>query len=133
MNSRKYLRNNHDLCIHSIPHLLTNKSTVDVSAKPQTLNSIWSHERAESIWNISSGRDSVGGNVRKIPLRSPCIDVLAIRIQRELSAIVVANMRIHAEETVQFSIILRFAARHSENDLRLSILAQTQSELLAVV
>ena len=130
-NSRKYFRSNQNLFTHPIPYILTNKRTGGVFGKPQTLLSIWSHELAKCSSNVGVG---VGGNEQLTLVASPCIDVLAVAVQHELSAIVDARPRVLAEGTiVQFSIILRFAVCHSENDLRAGIVPHSDTKLFAIV
>ena len=91
--------------------------------------SIWSHELAESSFNVGVG---VGGLKRKILVSSPCIDEIVVD-QFEFSAIVGAEPGIIAEGTiVQFSIILRFAVCHSENDLRAAIVLNKDTEQMVV-
>ena len=129
MNSRRHLRSNQDLFALPVPHILTDKRTGGVFAKPQALLSIWSHKLAESSSNIGVGVD---GFERKILVSTSCIDEIAVG-QPEFPAIIGAETGILAEGTiVQFSIILRFAVCHSENDLRAAIVPNNDIELMAI-
>ena len=121
---------NQDLFTHPVPHILTNRCIGGVSAsgKPQTCFSIFSHELAESSSNVGVG---VGGLERRILVSSPCIDEIVDHL--EFRAIIGAETSIVAEVTiVQFSIILRFAVCHSENDSRAVKVPNKDTELMAV-